>query len=257
MTDKELVDRLCRIVNLLGSARSRRDWPDMERAHFELRDYVLPGIQTGIQNRRERAEKVERELSVFMTSNASMTTELLAERTRAEKAEAERDEAQHLLIRCVNEGTDGFAGDDVSLEFLRGVPAECAGMKRQRDEFAALVREYAASETPEALETLERDRDRWAKRSERAERERDEARRNLSIARSDGHHDGWRDACLASPLNVDRIKRETIEWCAKVAVDYARDSAGFGDIPADPFAATKRAGEHIAAAILAMREGER
>ena len=196
-------------------------------------------------------------VSKAASATGDVSAALAAERERAEKAEAERDEAQHLLIRCVNEGTDGFAGDDVSLEFFRGVPAECAGMKLQRDEFAALVREYAASETPEALATLERDRDRWAKRADRIERERDEARRNLSIARSDGYHDGWRDACLASPLNVDRIERETMEQCAKVAVDYARDSAGFGDIPADPFAATKRAGEHIAAAILALKDGER
>jgi hypothetical protein len=98
---------------------------------------------------------------------------LTVERERAEKAEAERDEAQHLLIRCVSEGTDGFAGDAVSLEFLRSVPAECAGVKRQRDE----------------------------------------ARRNLSIARSDGHHDGYRDGCIASQHNVDRIEREIIERC--------------------------------------------
>ena len=108
---------------------------------------------------------------------------LATERKRAEKAEAERDEAQHLLVRCVNEGTDGFAGDDVSLEFLRNVPAECAGMKRQRDE----------------------------------------ALRNLSIAHSDGHHDGYRDGCLASLHDVKRIERETIERCAKVADEWATD----------------------------------
>jgi hypothetical protein len=126
------------------------------------------------------------------------------------QAEAERDEYRRLLIRCVNEGTDGFAGDAVSLEFLRGVPAECAGMKRDRDEFAALVREYAASETPEAMETMERDRDRWAKRAE-------------------------------------RIERETIERCAKVA--DARDLSIMSSTAVDASA------REIAAAIRAMREG--
>ena len=99
---------------------------------------------------------------------------------------------------------------------------------------------------------------KWAK----AEAEQNEARRNLSIARSDGHHDGWRDACLASPLNVDRIERETIERCAKMVDEIAerhREASvkcheeGLKD--ASQLASyAARSVDDIAAAIRAMRE---
>ena len=144
-------------------------------------------------------------------------------RTRAEKAEAELYEVRRLLIECVNEGTDGFADATVSLEFIRGVPAECAGMKRQRDE----------------------------------------ALRNLSIAHSDGHHDGYRDGCLASLHDVKRIERETIERCAKVVAEIAErhgeasvkcHEEGLKD--ASHLASyVARSVDEIAAVIRAMREG--
>lgn len=49
-----------------------------------------------------------------------------------------------LLVRCVNDGTDGGADDDVSLEFLSHVPAECAAVKKQRDALRAQVAEMRA-----------------------------------------------------------------------------------------------------------------
>ena len=63
MTEDSLT-RLDRIVKLLGSARSRRDWHDMERAHEELRDHVLPGLHDW----RERAEKAEAEVDRLVKS---------------------------------------------------------------------------------------------------------------------------------------------------------------------------------------------
>ena len=64
-------------------------------------------------------------------------------------------------------------------------------------------------------------------RAVQAERDRDEARRyaedNLTIARQDGHHDGYRDGCIASQAQIDRIERETMERCARVADQWATD----------------------------------
>lgn len=53
----------------------------------------------------------------------------------------ERDKAKALLVRCVNDGTDGGADEDVSLEFLAHAPAECAAIKQQRDALRAQVAE--------------------------------------------------------------------------------------------------------------------
>lgn len=60
--------------------------------------------------------------------------EIAALLERAEKAERERGEYRNLLIRVVNEGTDGYAHPDVSLDFLKHVPKEVAAVKRERDE---------------------------------------------------------------------------------------------------------------------------
>lgn len=57
------------------------------------------------------------------------------------EAFAESCKIKELLVRCVNEGTDGGADDDVSLEFLSHVPAECAAIKKQRDEARAKLAE--------------------------------------------------------------------------------------------------------------------
>jgi hypothetical protein len=138
MTEDSLT-RLDRIVNLLGSARSRRDWHDMERAYEELRDHVLPSLQ--------------------------------ALRARAEKAERERDEA---IARAKTSAV------------------------------------LAATETGKLMKVI---------------------------------------------AGADELERETIERCAKMAEEWGIDSAGFGSVPADPFAAMRMAGESIAAAIRAMRDG--
>ena len=41
--------------------------------------------------------------------------------------------------------------------------------------------------------------------------ERDEARANLNVARSDGHHDGYRDGCQASQGRADALQRRLNE----------------------------------------------
>ena len=49
----------------------------------------------------------------------------------------ERDDARALLVRIVNDGTDGKCTESVSMDFLRNVPLECASIKRERDETRA------------------------------------------------------------------------------------------------------------------------
>lgn len=53
------------------------------------------------------------------------------------EALTERDKLHALLVAVVNDGTDGFAADAVSLEFLSHVPAEVKAMKSERDALRA------------------------------------------------------------------------------------------------------------------------
>jgi hypothetical protein len=51
-----------------------------------------------------------------------------------ERLRRERDEARRIIAECINQGTDGNASADCSMEFLSHAPTECAAIKRQRDE---------------------------------------------------------------------------------------------------------------------------
>ena len=88
---------------------------------------------------------------------------------------------------------------------------------------------------------------------EKAEREQDEA---IARAKTSAVLAATETGKLMKVIaGADELERETIERCAKVAEEWGIDSAGFGSVPADPFAAMRMAGESIAAAIRAMRDG--
>lgn len=89
-----------------------------------------------------------------------------------DEALAERDELRSLLVRVINEGTDGTSNESVSMDFLRHVPSECASVKRERDE------------CEEKIEQLRRGVEYFRDKLIDTERERDEAREQASYWKS-------------------------------------------------------------------------
>jgi hypothetical protein len=95
----------------------------------------------------------------------------------------------------------------------------------QRDEFASLVTEYAAMETPEAMATLANDRDKWfdaltsaQSRISELEMERDEARDEASDMRDEAY--------------IDASAEKPISWQSMHEAECAARHAALADLAA-------------------------
>ena len=143
-----------------------------------------------------------------------IATSLTAERQRAEKVQAELSAITAVMSRIGTEFLDPPDGGDVPLG----------------EQIGRLIDAH-----------------------EKAEREQDEA---IARAKTSAVLAATETGKLMKVIaGADELERETIERCARVAEEWGIDSAGFGSVPADPFAAMRMAGESIAAAIRAMRDG--
>lgn len=121
-------------------------------------DYILASYDVWLHP--DTFMYAQAELAALRQALADRSADLAVCLNDLESVAKERDEAMHeafaesyklkaLLVRCVNEGTDGGADDDVSLEFLGNVPAECAAVKKQRDEARAKLAELRAEQDGE------------------------------------------------------------------------------------------------------------